>query len=185
MSEYARGKARLATVALASDSTHEAQYPVRAADRLVAIAGELRDAAMPLTRRVSITLQKVAAAGLRNTDAYGNDWPSNIAAIYRINCGADMAAQLWEMASAEQARRVADSVSHRQANPGTKLKHAYDMARLIGWESGKTCLYVGRSDKLSSRLRQHLGPLSKNTFAMHLSMWVPQALWVETVEIEY
>ncbi|GAB7141095.1 hypothetical protein RsTz2092_10560 [Deferribacterales bacterium RsTz2092] len=39
-------------------------------------------------------------------------------------------------------------------------------------KNGKTCLYVGKSDDLEKRLKEHLGLLkAKTTYAMHLNEW--------------
>jgi hypothetical protein len=172
-------------------STPTKLYPAKAADRLLAIAQELRRMQMPKAEVLPPTsIRTVASVGWGGKELYDNNWPNGCAGIYRITTDAHTAQQLWESAQAESSQRQKEAAEHKKAHPNkkhpkTKIKYSYQMARLIGWQKGKTCLYVGKAENLTPRLRQHLGPLSTDTYAMHLSMWAPEVLWDAPIHIEY
>jgi NurA-like 5'-3' nuclease len=48
---------------------------------------------------------------------------------------------------------------------------------------GSDYLYVGRSHKLRSRIRQHLGSNYKGTYALHMQRWAEN--FDEKIEIQY
>ncbi|WP_147444161.1 MULTISPECIES: hypothetical protein [Corallococcus] len=158
-------------------------YPASAADRLLAIADELRPVQLPMPESLTTTVAEVAACKRPET-LYEGGWPKKCPAIYRIGAATAVAGELWRLAQSEHERRKAVAVEHKNIGAGAKVKHEYQMARLNGYE-GKACLYVGKANDLTPRLRQHFGKHSPTTFAMHLSMWAPVSLWKKTLTIEY
>jgi hypothetical protein len=159
-------------------------YPVRAAGRLLNIANELLTLELPKPKKLSATITAVAACA-RPNELYKLGWPKKGPAIYRISAPADVVGELWRLASAESELRAQAAIKHKLTKSNTKIKHAYQMARLNSHEEGKTCLYVGQANALTKRLRQHFSRLGPTTFAMHLSMWVPPTLCDIGLTIEY
>jgi hypothetical protein len=152
---------------------------------LQAIADQLRIMQMPDTNELSTSIQGVADVEQNPEDLYEKGWPKGCAGIYRISTDERTAQQLWESADAENARRKEEAARHKEKSSDSKPKNDYQMARLNDWQEGRTCLYVGKAEKLTPRLLQHLGPHSKSTYAMHLSMWAPAKLWSALIRIEY
>lgn len=58
-----------------------------------------------------------------------------------------------------------------------------DLPRINEENIGTQYLYVGRSQKLRSRLRQHLGRNYEGTYALHMERWV--STLNETIEVQY
>ncbi|MFZ6040302.1 GIY-YIG nuclease family protein [Vibrio natriegens] len=63
------------------------------------------------------------------------------------------------------------------------LKHKKDLPRVNYENVGSSYLYVGRSQNLRSRIRQHLSEKYKGTYAMHMERWSCELKVL--VEIEY
>jgi len=157
--------------------------PSRAIVRLQRIIEELRDVTMPDSVILDTCIEEVSR------DVYGGkhlaemNWPGDIASIYRITASTEVCEQLWNAAVSAAEQRELKARAARESKK--EYKPPYKMTRLIGYQSGQTCLYVGKSDEFTSRMREHFGPICKATYAMHLSMWAPDCLHHVPVKIEY
>lgn len=169
----------------APKSTPSHHYPAAAADHLIAIAAELRAMTMPDPVSKTTSINDVVHCGRGGHALHENGWPKNCAAIYRVRMDASSVAQLWKLACAEDLKRKQAAAAHKANGKGTKLAWPYQMSRLVGWSAGKTCLYVGKTDDLIDRQREHLGPHSAISYAMHLGMWAPASLHAVPITIEY
>lgn len=73
-------------------------------------------------------------------------------------------------ASLKLQKKIFDGLcTARDLQKSAGFKGKKDICRSIHFESA--CLYVGRSGKLRSRLRQHLGAGSEGIYAMHMHRW--------------
>ncbi|EJG0735622.1 hypothetical protein C4G28_RS22580 [Vibrio parahaemolyticus] len=72
-----------------------------------------------------------------------------------------------------------DKLEDEKAKPNNPK----DFPRLNKKHKGSQYLYVGRSHKLRSRIRQHLGSGHKGTYALHMMRWANKI--EENIELQY
>ena len=157
--------------------------PSRAIVRLQRIIEELRDVTMPDPVSLDTCIEEVSRPIYGGKHLAKKNWPGDIPAIYRISASTEMCAQLWNAAVSAAEQRELDAQAAKESKE--EYKPPYKMARRIGYQPGQTCLYVGKSDEFTSRMREHFGSICKSTYAMHLSMWAPDSLHHAPVKIEY
>lgn len=157
--------------------------PRRAVLRLRCIIKELRSAVMPAPASLNTCIEEASRPGRGGKHLLKLDWPGKISAIYRITASTEVCEQLWTAAALAAEQRELDAQAARESD--TEYKPPFKMARLNGYQPGQTCLYVGKSDEFTSRMREHFGPLNLSTYAMHLSEWAPESLHHSPVKIEY
>lgn len=68
-------------------------------------------------------------------------------------------------------------------NEKAKQNNQKDFPRLNKKHKGSQYLYVGRSHKLRSRIRQHIGSGHKGTYALHMMRWANNI--EEDIELQY
>jgi hypothetical protein len=162
-----------------------ADLPSRAIARLQRIIEELRHVTMPEPKVLETRIKEVSPAGTvrGNGHLIKLGWPGDIPAIYRISTSTDVCKKLWSAALSVASQRKLKAQAAKKSKK--EYKPPYKMARLIDYQPGRTCLYVGKTDEFTSRMREHFSPLSKSTYAMHMSLWAPVGLHNQRISIEY